>query len=94
MTIKDGFLLRALGDTHVVVPIGQASIDLRGMISLNETGAFLWEQLQREQTEQTLTQALLNTYDVDETRAAADVSRFVQLLRDNGLLSDMTDSAC
>lgn len=88
MTIKEGFLLRTLGDTHVVVPVGQAAIDLRGMISLNATGAFLWEQLQSEQTEETLTARLLERYDVDEARAAADAARFVQLLRENGLLAE------
>lgn len=87
MKIKDGFLLRNLGDTHVVVPTGQASIDLRGMISLNETGAFLWDCLQDEQTEEGLTARLLNVYDVDESRAASDVARFVQLLEENGLLA-------
>lgn len=86
MKIKEGYLLRTLGDTHVVVPVGQASIDLRGMISLNATGAFLWEALQSEQTEESLTALLLDTYDVEESRAAADVARFVQLLRDNDLV--------
>ena len=86
MILKDGFLLRTLGDTHVVVPVGQASIDLRGMITLNATGAFLWELLQSEQTEDSLTEQLLEHYDVDSDRAAADVARFVQLLRDNDLL--------
>ncbi len=86
MKIKDGFLLRTLGDTHVVVPVGQASIDLRGMISLNATGAFLWEALQSEQTEESLTARLLEAYEVDEARAAADVTRFIQLLKEHALL--------
>ncbi len=86
MKIKDGFLLRTIGDTHVVVPVGQASVDLRGMITLNATGAFLWEALQSEQTEQSLTAQLLEAYDVDDTRAAEDVARFVQLLRQHELL--------
>ncbi len=88
MTIKEGFLLRTLGDTNVVVPIGQASVDLRGMISLNETGAFLWKCLQTAQTEETLVAQLLETYDVEQARATADVARFVQLLRENGLLAE------
>lgn len=86
MKIKEGFLLRTIGDTYVVVPVGQASVDLRGMITLNATGAFLWEALQSGQTEQELTEKLLESYDVDETRAAEDVARFVQLLRQHELL--------
>jgi len=86
MKIKDGFLLRTLGNTHVVVPVGQASVDLRGMISLNGTGAFLWECLQSEQTEASLTAQLEETYEVDHARAAADVARFIQLLAEHKLL--------
>ena len=86
MKIKDGFLLRTLGDTHVVVPVGQAAVDLRGMISLNATGAFLWEALQSEQTAESLTALLLETYDVEEARATADVARFIGLLSEHELL--------
>ena len=86
MKIKEGFLLRTIGNSCVVVPVGQASVDLRGMITLNETGAFLWEALQSEQTEQSLTVQMLDAYDVEETRAAEDVARFVQLLRQHDLL--------
>lgn len=86
MKIKDGFLLRTLGDTHVVVPVGQASVDLRGMISLNATGAFLWEALQTEQSHDELVAKLLDAYDVEEARAAQDVARFVELLREHELL--------
>ena len=88
MIIKDGFLLRQLGNAHVVVPIGQASIDLRGMISLNATGAYLWQLLQSEQTEDTLVAALLETYDVEEAQAREDVRRFVHLLNEHHLLTE------
>lgn len=86
MKIKDGFLLRTLGDTVVVVPVGQAAVDLRGMITLNETGAFLWKALQTEQTPEALCEALCEAYEVDETRAKDDVQRFLQMLDDNGLV--------
>lgn len=86
MKIKDGFLLRPLADTYVVVPVGQAAVDLRGMITLNGTGAFLWKMLTTEQTEQTLTEELLKVYDVTSETAAQDVARFLELLRTNDLL--------
>lgn len=88
MKLKEGLLLRQLGDSFVVVPVGQAAIDLRGMISLNGTGAFLWKCLQNEQTEQALTEALTETYEVDEAVAAADVKRFIELLAANELLDE------
>lgn len=86
MKIKEGFLLRTLGDATVVVPVGQAAIDLRGMITLNETGKLLWEALQSEQTAQTLCAALCAEYEVDEARATADIDRFIALLKEHDLL--------
>ena len=93
MTIKDGFLLRPLGNAHVVVPVGQAALDLRGMITVNGTGAFLWKALQTPQTEATLTQALLEAYEVDEQTAAADVQRFIDILKQHDLLKQETEEA-
>ena len=45
MKIKDGFILRNVAGNNVVVPIGQATIDFNGMIILNDTGAFIFEQM-------------------------------------------------
>ena len=42
--IKEGFLLRKVAGDHVVVPVGEAGKVFHGMIRLNDTGAFLWEQ--------------------------------------------------
>ncbi|MBQ3068996.1 MAG: PqqD family protein [Clostridia bacterium] len=92
MKLKDGLLLRTLGDSHVVVPVGQAAIDLRGMITLNGTGAFLWERLQTPQTEEALVKALTDTYAVDEACAAADVKRFLEILREHALLDETEET--
>ncbi len=88
MKIKEGFLLRTLGESHVVVPVGQAALDLRGMITLNGTGAFLWKELETSKTEDELVAALTATYDVDEALAGRDVTAFAELLRSHGLLDD------
>ncbi len=40
MKIKDGFILRNVAGNNVVVPIGQATIDFNGMISLNDTRVY------------------------------------------------------
>ena len=43
MKIKSDFLLKKVADSYVVVPVGKATVSFNGMITLNETGAFLWE---------------------------------------------------
>ena len=85
MKLKDGFILRSVAGQSVVLPTG-GDLDLNMMITLNETGAFLWEHLEAETTEENLLVALLAEYDVDEQTAKNAVSAFVKKLNDNGFL--------
>lgn len=88
MKIKDGFIVNKVGSQHVVVPVGDASMERHCMIRLNDTGAFLWEQLGAETTEEALVRALLAEYAVDEDVARADVEAFLGKLRDADLLEE------
>lgn len=86
MKIKDGFLLRQVGGQCVVLPVGE-ELDMNMMITLNETGTFLWEQLQKETDEAALVAALLGEYDVDAETARASVRRFVEKIDGHGFLA-------
>lgn len=86
MKIKDGFFLRNIAGQTVVIPV-DGDLDMNMMITLNDTGKFLWENLQSDTTEADLVKALLAEYDVSETIAAASVSAFVKKLEANGLLA-------
>ena len=80
------FLLRDVAGNLVIVPVGAAVSAFPGMISLNATAAYLWELLENEQTVESLTQALLDRYEVDEPKARADVEAFVKRLQPTGAL--------
>ena len=41
MKVKDGFVLRAIAGSNIVVPVGAATAQFNGMITLNDSGAFL-----------------------------------------------------
>ena len=87
MKIKEGFLLRQVAGQNVVLPAGD-TLDLNVMITLNETGAFLWERMQTETTQEVLVEALLAEYDVAEQLAADCVAAFVKKLDENGFLAE------
>ena len=86
MKIKDGFMLRQIGAQTVVVAVGEASRDFNGIIRLNATGRFLWEQLQQEVTVEQLLAKMLETYDIDEQSARNDIQTFVARLKEADLL--------
>lgn len=85
MKIKEGYLLHQISGQTVVLPSG-SELDLNLMITLNETGAFLWERLQSETDEDALVNALLGEYDVDAETARKCVAGFVEKLNANGFL--------
>ena len=85
MKLKDGFLIREVAGKIVAVPT-EGDLDLNMMIMLNGTGAFLWEKLQKEISEEELVSALLAEYEVDEATASRSVAAFVQKLKENGFL--------
>lgn len=86
MKIKDGFILRQVAGQTVVLPVG-ADLDLNMMITLNDTGAFLWEKLQNDTDETALVAALLGEYDVDKAVAQESVAAFMKKLNENGFLA-------
>lgn len=85
MKIKEGYLLHKISGQTVVLPTG-GELDLNVMITLNETGAFLWEHMQSETDEDTLVKVLLDEYDVDEETAGKCVAAFVEKLRSHDFL--------
>ena len=86
MKPKEGFLLREVDGTNLVVAVGRASLEFSGMITLNRVGAFLWKCLEKDPTEEALVAQVLAHYEVDEVRARTDVAAFLQKARDAGLL--------
>ena len=87
MKIKDGFVLRNIGDNYMVVGEGLAQIDFNKIISLNSTAAFLWKAVQGKDFDaKTLTDLLLGEYDVDEATALKDATTLLGKWVEAGLV--------
>lgn len=86
MRVKGNYVLRQAAKTWVVMPLGQTTLDLNGILTLNETGALLWKALERHGGRDEMVRALTEEYDVAPDRAAADVERFLGKLADAGVL--------
>ena len=88
MKIKNGFMLRKLADNFVVVSINRKSNDFNGMIQLNSTGAFIWEQLQTDKTKEEFLGLVLDKYELTEQQAKKDIDLFIDKLRKDNLLDE------
>ena len=80
MRIKEGYVINKLGDGYVVVTVGEASNDFKGVIRLNAAGAFLWKSiLDGADSRHALFQVMKERYDdMDEETAGKDLDEFLE----------------
>lgn len=88
MLLKKGFMLKKILDDYIVVPTGDNIVDFSVAVSLNETGAFLWKQLESEKTFEELVNALSDEYGVSPEDVCDDVSEFIGLLKHHSFLAE------
>jgi adenine specific DNA methylase Mod len=87
MRVKDDFVLRQVMDTNIIVPIGSEALQFKKMISLNETGVFIWTLLHNNITEEEIVDAICKEYNVSKECATQDVVDFIaQLNNINALI--------
>jgi hypothetical protein len=87
MKVKQGFLLREIAGSWIVVPIGQRVVEFNGLMSLSESGAMLWKRLEEEvEDEQVLVNLITEEYDVGESEARDDILAFITSITEKGLI--------
>ena len=85
MKIKDGYLLRKVADSYVGLSVG-AENEGR-VVRMNGTGAFIWELLSKENTEEGVVNALVQKYEIDTATAEKAAKDFIEMLRKEDLLA-------
>ena len=76
MKVKKGFNLREVCGEHIIVAEGDENIDFSNIISMNESSAYLWEEVQNREsfTVDSLVELLCNQYEIDEETARKDAT--------------------
>ena len=73
MRIVEGFRLRTIAGEHVVTGEGLRQINFNKMISLNESAAYLWQEVEgKDFTVSDLADALVARYEIDRETAEKD----------------------
>lgn len=80
MKLSENYILRTVAGTPVVVPVGEATNDLNGMITLNESAEFIWKMLKNGAERGEILAALKAEYNADESILAADLDGFINKL--------------
>ena len=89
MKKKTGFYLRNVLGENVVVAEGVENIDFSKIISMNDSAAFLWQQIGEDPfTVEDLVGYFCGEYDVDEQTAKADAEALVQQWINAGIVEE------
>lgn len=86
MRVKQDFVLRQVANTWVVVPIGQSMVDFKSMLTLNATGAVLWNELEKGTDMESMVELLTREYEVSAAQAETDIEAFLTKLQNWGCL--------
>lgn len=88
MKIKQGFVTRQVFGRTVVVATGELYKKFGGMITLNNTGADIWEWISKGSTEQECAVKLTEKYEVSMATAVNDVSKFIGQMSEAGVFEE------
>ena len=87
MKAKNGFKLRNVCGENIIVADGIENIDFSRIISMNESAAYLWKNIQEQEFDsEKLVSLLLEEYEIDEGTARADVKKLIDKWKEAGII--------
>ena len=81
MKFNGVFVVQKIAGTYYAVPTGKTATEMKCMIKLNDTAAFLFEKAQSGADEASLVSAIKEKFGIDEEIARADVADFISTLK-------------
>lgn len=85
MKKSENFVLRDVAGNTILVPFGDKVASFNGVITLNDTAKFLWENVSSEFDKNSLVELIVNSYeDVDKATAEKSADKFINTLKEVG----------
>ncbi len=84
MKIKEGYRLRKVGNNSIVVAVG--GINFTGLITVNETGTFIWKMLENGAEPDEVVNALAKECEVNPADIQGEVYEFLEKLKGADLI--------
>ncbi len=80
MKIKDCFILKNIAGVNTVISTS-SNTSFEGMITLNDTGVFMWKLLTEGVTLEQLVEKMVEEYNIDKAVAKKDAEAFINKLK-------------
>ncbi len=88
MKIKEGFILKDVAGSKIVIATGKQKLDFNGVITFNEVGAAIFSMLDGTRTVEEIVSSIAAEYQVEESVVAADVQRLIEKMKKHGLVEE------
>lgn len=88
---SDKFVTREIAGEVLVVPVGEQTAKLNGMIMFSEAGAFLWKLLLKKCTRSELQLGLAEEYGRTSAEVEADVDEFLEMAMKRELIVELSE---
>ena len=87
MKINPIYKVRKIAGENIILLQGKTGGDMTRVVAFNESALLMWDSLQdKDFTVDDAVAVLLDNYDVEEATARADAGKWVETIRENGLL--------
>ena len=81
------YKVRKIAGENIILLQGKTGGDMTRVVAFNESALLMWDSLQgKDFTVDDAVAVLLDNYDVEEATARADAGKWVETIRENGLL--------
>lgn len=91
MKTSELYIFRDIAGDSLLVPVGEATQRLNGMIHLDETAAFIWNQIDTAKNLDEIVENILQNYDVNPETARQDVYGFCLELYKREMILDVQE---
>lgn len=92
MKLTSGYMIREIAGNFVIVPISQTMVDYKKMLHTNESGAFIFDSIQKGMSYEELLDAMVIKYQASEDELAIlrnDLDEFLEEIVKNNLIDDV-----
>ena len=86
MKLNENYVLKTVAGTPVVVPVGEAVGNIRGMITLNGPAELIWKALEKGEDYENIVALLKAEYDAPEDVLRTDLTAFIDKLINYNIL--------
>jgi hypothetical protein len=78
---KGSYVCRNTGDELLLIPLKDNVADFNQYLTLNEVGAFIWNNIEMDDDESSLVAKICAEFEADETEVLTDLQAFLEKLR-------------